>query len=90
MDKTEHLLMLMDSCHLLAHAHKLFNDSWSVMECSPKSTLEYSFASSAKSCNVVLPSHTVSMSLMKIRNSIGPKTEPCGTPLATEQIREKQ
>jgi hypothetical protein len=38
----------------------------------------------------VLPIQTEETSLMKIIKSTGPRTDPCGTPLKTEDVDEKQ
>jgi hypothetical protein len=45
--------------------------------------LAKSLASSANNFSTALPSQTFTISLIKIINNIGPKTEPCGTPLRT-------
>ena len=74
-----HLVSLNGSCHMSDH-----NQSLSISSCSFVSRFDTSakiLASSAKSLRALVT--TFGISFIYFTNNIGPKTDPCGTPLLT-------
>jgi len=75
---TLHLFTLNSICHCWDHCTSLYNSSW-----SPLPSLYYLFFQIVSYRQQTLKSKPQSKSLIYTRNSIGPNTEPCGTPLNT-------
>jgi hypothetical protein len=75
-DETLHLLIFMLSCQELAHEARRSRDCCRLTVQFIISIILYSFTSSAKSLILTLSLHTEVMSLMNIKNKVGPKTEP--------------
>jgi len=85
---TPHLPTLNSICQSLDHRSKLSRSPGSRSVSLIVSTVPKILVSSANFINwLTIPQ---SMSLMKMRKSIGPSTEPCGTPLVTSDHDERQ
>src|SRR5664279_1970950 len=84
-DKTQHFLMLIDNCHESAQADSLSNESCNETD----GLLIFTRLYSKQFQTIVSPQQTDSISLINTRKSIGPSTDPCGTPLRTVVMDEK-
>src|SRR6516225_8472746 len=78
---TEHLSTLNCICHLLAQFSKHIKSCLILFTSSSLAIHLHNLESSANLFN--LDTKPSSRSLMYIINKMGPKTEPCGTPLVT-------
>ena len=80
---TLHFPVLKDIPHLSAQSTSMFRQSWSTSLSSTDAMILPSFVSSANFLRMSIRAASRSMSLMKMSNSIGPRTLPCGTPDST-------
>ena len=78
---TLHLLKLNFICHVSDHSTSLSRSAWRTSwSCFPSIILK-TFRSSANFKTVLFTSSSIEF--MNIKNSKGPRTDPCGTPLST-------
>ena len=78
MGRLKHLVGLNSICQRADHSMSLFRSSCRVLWSSAEFIWRYIIVSSAKSLTV--DRMPLAISFMYKRNSVGPKTEPCGTP----------
>ena len=96
-ERTEHLGIEIESCHVWDHEWRRKSESWSRDIVEEESSApgnagrsEKSLRSSAKSVGWQSTGRMSQRSLMNRRKSNGPRTEPCKIPLRTDLGREKK
>ena len=89
-NKDFHFSVLTDNCQAEHHDWSIEKDCWRSFPGESSVISLNSFRSSANNEFFTVPQHTSAIYLINKMKSMGPRTEPCGTPLWTLTQLEEQ